>query len=102
MRSIKSVNYSIGKYGQILDNFTIECDGTYDNISNITGFLWMYWPDGFVKWIYPDIIIAISNNTIYNNKLSKYQYEWLIEYQCLDKTEINGDISEVYYVFMLV
>lgn len=103
MHTVKSVNYTIGEYGQILDNFTIECAGKlhvepiYDNITNITGFVWMFW-DGITDWIYPDTIIGFSNNTVYNSKLDTYQYEWVIEFQCMDKTEIDNEVSEIYYV----
>merc|ERR1712228_673396 len=97
MHTINSFNESIGAYGQLLENFTLECadklylEPIYENFTNITGFTWMFW-DGLTDWIYPNAIIGVSENTVYNNKLQKSQYEWFVEFQCMDESDF------VYYI----
>ena len=101
-QTVKSYNLSVGEYGQIIDNFTVRCNYPghdyhtpfYDNITEHRGFVYMSWPQ--VGWVFPDTFATVSNNTV-DIGYGK-QYEWLVEFQCMDEVdEKNGD-SRVYYL----
>ena len=93
MQTIKSYDLSVGQYGRILDNFTLDCMGElyiepiYDNITNITGFVEMHWTR--LSWTFPDIFVTVSNDTI--DIGFGEQYQWLVEFQCIETNEEYHD-----------
>lgn len=88
----------LDKYGQIADCWTMQCDGGFydsmffDNITESKGIFALTYMQGNIvlnkyRKMY-DIIVATGNivqteSNLNGKYVKKMQYEWVIEYQCI-------------------
>ena len=99
IRCVRSVKSYIETSNIIYDNFTLHCVGQVEqtpfifNLTEIPGFF-----NGILNKhpnieVWPDTVVAVGPIITYNNTK---QYQWVIEIQCLYKTELG--ISEIIFV----
>ena len=97
IQSYKTFNASYGKYGQILDHFSLECVGEtyksmfYDTLTDVTGLFEVKVEEAghVTKKEFHDTVVAtgdiITQNNTNGNNVGKQQYEWVMEFQCVQK-----------------
>ena len=90
IQSYKTWNASYGKYGQVVDHFSLECVGDtyksmfYDTLTGVSGqFNVAVEADGHTtKKEFHDTVVA-TGPVIQQENSNKSQYEWVIEFQCV-------------------